>query len=82
MTDERGTARASGTRSAPGIVAPTNRVNVALPFSKFVMEEPSREFAELAAIVAELAAAVESAVASPHTALLRQRAEALAARVH
>ena len=45
------------------------------------MDEPSREFAELAAIVAELAAVLESAAASPHTKLLRQRAETLAARV-
>jgi len=60
---------------------PTNRVTVALPFSKITVEEPVHELAELAAIVAELAAFVEAAAAEPEATQLRLRAQALAARV-
>ena len=48
----------------PPVVIPTNKVTVALPFSKITIEEPDRELAELAAIVAELAALVEAAAPS------------------
>lgn len=81
MMPDHDRSREAGARSALRVNAPANRVNVALPFSKFVVEEPSRELAELAAIVAELAAALESAAAGPQVPLLRGRAEALAARV-
>ncbi len=46
--------RGSKSRGAPGIVAPSNRVNVALPFSQIKLEEPSRELAELAALLFDL----------------------------
>ena len=72
----------SATRSyRPPVVIPTNKVTVALPFSKITVEEPGRELTELAAIVAELAALVEDAVAEPEATELRQRAQALAARI-
>ena len=64
----------------PPVVIPTNKVTVALPFSKITIEEPGRELAELAAIVAELASFVEAARLSQ-----RRRscdcAQALATRV-
>jgi len=65
----------------PPVVIPTNKVTVSLPFSKITIEEPGRELAELAAIVAELATLVEAAVAEPEATELRLRAQALAARV-
>ncbi len=63
------------------LVVPTNTVTVALPFSKITLEEPARELKELAAIVAELAAVVETAATGPDAAQLRMRAQALAARI-
>ena len=80
MADEHGTDLSSQPRSAPGVVAPTNKVNVALPFSKITVEEPSREFAELTSIVAALAAAMERVLPEPETTQLRRRADALAAQ--
>jgi hypothetical protein len=72
-------------RQAPGVVVPTTRVNLALPFSKITVEEPGRELAELAAIVAALAATMEQAVAqdAPESDLpeLRKRADALVTRL-
>ena len=68
------------------MVVPTTRVNLALPFSKITVQEPDREVAELAAIVADLAAAMEKAIPEPGLPEpglpeLRKRAEALAARL-
>ena len=62
-----------------GIVAPISRVNLALPFSKIIIREPSKEFAELCAIVAELLRALESDSSGQAITVLRQRAQALAA---
>ena len=73
------TARRSG--QAPGIVAPTTRLNVALPFSRITVEEPRRDVAELAVIVADLAAAIEKSAPEPSLPELRKRAEAVAARL-
>jgi hypothetical protein len=81
MDEEHGAAQAARIRSAPGVVAPTNNVNVALPFSKITIEEPSKEFTELVAIVAGLAAAMEHGAEGQDLAGLRRRAEALVARM-
>ena len=72
-----GTAHPS---SAPRMIAPTNKVNVALPFSKITVEEPSKEFRELARIVAGLAAAMEGLVTGPEVTQLRERADVIAAQ--
>jgi DNA topoisomerase VI subunit B len=66
--------------AGPGVVAPTNRVTVAFPFSKIVLEEPSADIAELAAVTAELAALIETIAPGPAAAELSRRARALAAR--
>lgn len=68
-------------RDAPAVVLPTTKVNLALPFSKITVEEPGKETAELASIVAALAAVVEKTVSDPFLPELRKRAEALAARL-
>jgi hypothetical protein len=65
----------------PVIAIPTNKVTVALPFSKITIEEPGRDLAELAAIVAELTTFVAAAATEPEATELRLRAQALAARV-
>jgi len=80
MDSEQDTPVAPGSRPAPRVVAPTNKVTVALPFSKITLAEPGKEVAELAAIVAELTAIVEHVAEGPELARLRDRAEALAAR--
>ena len=51
-------------------MVPTNKVTVALPFSKITVEEPNKELAELAVIVAELAALVEAGAAEPEATQL------------
>jgi len=80
MNTKQDIAAAPRTRAAPRVVAPTNKVTVALPFSKITLEEPGKEVAELAAIVAELTAIVEHVAGGPELARLRDRAEAVAAR--
>jgi hypothetical protein len=82
MTGNEDTAVARRTKQAPGIVAPTTRVNLALPFSKITVEEPGKDLAELASIVAALAAVMERTADDPFLPGLRKRAEALAARLH
>ena len=42
MAHDKGTALTPRSRSAPKVVAPRNKVNVALPFSKITVEEPMR----------------------------------------
>jgi len=80
MAEKQGTARDSHPSSAPRMIAPTNKVNVALPFSKITVEEPSKEFRELARIVAGLAAAMERLVPGQEVTGLRERADVIAAR--
>ena len=61
-------------RAAPEVVAPTNRINVALPFSQIKLQEASPDLVELASIVAELARAAGDEN-------IRKRAEALLIRL-
>ena len=62
-------------------MAPTNRINVALPFSKIQTDEPSKELGELAAIVAELASVVERLAPGEPAKEVQEHARRLAARV-
>jgi hypothetical protein len=55
--DERA---AAGSKVGAGIVAPINPVNLARPFAKIMIQEPSKELAELSAIVAELLTVLEA----------------------
>jgi hypothetical protein len=75
--DERA---APWSRLGAGIVAPIQRVNLALPFSTITVHEPSKEVAELSSIVAGLLTALENGSPGEAITELRQRAEALAAR--
>jgi hypothetical protein len=66
---------AARTRTAPDVVAPTNKVNVALPSSHLHVEESSKDLAELSAIRADLAAVVEEIAPGPKVKRLRERAQ-------
>ena len=81
MASNENAALARRTKQAPAVVAPTTRVNLALPFSKITVEEPGKDLAELASIVAALAAVMERTVDDPFLPELRKRAEAFAARL-
>jgi hypothetical protein len=80
MAEKQSANGASHPSAAPRVVAPTNKVNVALPFSKITVEEPSKDFRELAAVVAALAAVMERVVTEPELTQLRERADVLAAQ--
>jgi hypothetical protein len=69
-------------RRGPEVVAPTNRVNVALPFAKISVQEPSQGLDELAGIVAELCAVVGELTPDPALRQLRERALTLGSRGH
>jgi hypothetical protein len=81
MADRQTAATARRARPVPAIVTPLTKVNLALPFSKITVEEPGKDLAELASIVAALAAVMERTVDEPFLPELRKRAEAHAARL-
>jgi hypothetical protein len=81
MTADALSEPSSHHRSAPEVVAPTNRINVALPFSKIQIDEPSKDVGELAAVVSELASVVERVAPGEVSRRLRERAEAVAAKL-
>ena len=81
MADRQTPATARRRIPAPAIVTPLTKVNLALPFSKITVEEPGKDLAELASVVAALAAVLERTADDPFLPELRKRAEALAARL-
>ena len=81
MADRQTTSTVRRRLPAPAIVTPLTKVNLALPFSKITVEEPGKDLAELASVVAALAAVMERTVDEPFLPELRKRAEALAARL-
>ena len=66
---------------APEVVAPSNRINVALPFSTMHIQEPSRELVEIASALAALALVVERVAPGDDASQVRIRVEALVARL-
>ena len=66
---------------SPGVVAPTNRINVALPFSRIQTHEPSKELGDLAEVVAELAELIHELTPGDRSTELHQRAQRLAAQL-
>jgi hypothetical protein len=73
--------RGSKTGGAPRIVAPSNHVNVALPFSQIRLEEPSRELAELAALLFDLVGTMAEWVPEDRLEELSARARVLRDRL-
>ena len=64
--------------------APSNRTNIALPFSKIQLQEPSAELSELAGLLCELIEAFEQTVPKVRRKQLNDlhaRAQALRARM-
>ena len=82
MADRQGTDTARRARPVPAVVTPLTKVNLALPFSKITVEEPDGATAELASIVAALAAVMERTSDDPFLPELCKRAQALAGRLH
>ena len=70
-----GGANKSG--EAPRVVAPSSRVNVAFPFSQIKLEEPSKELAELAALIFDLVEAMAEWVPEDRLEELQARAQVL-----
>jgi DNA primase len=68
-------------RRGPARVDSSTRVNVALPFSQFKIQEPSDHLVALTALVEELADLVADAVPSQQATALRRRAHELASQV-
>jgi hypothetical protein len=64
-------------KEAPGVVAPSSRVNIAFPFSQIKLEEPSKELAELASLVYDLVGAMAEWVPEDRLEELRARAQVL-----
>lgn len=62
---------------ASRVIAPSSRVNVAFPFSQIKLEEPSKELAELAALLFDLVETMAEWVPEDRLDELRARAQAL-----
>ena len=62
---------------SPAVHAPSNRVNIAFPFSEIKLEEPSKELAELAALVLDLIGTMAEWVPEDRLEDLRARGLAL-----
>jgi hypothetical protein len=62
---------------SPRVVAPSSRVNIAFPFSQIKLEEPTKELAELAALVFDLVGAMADWVPEDGLDELRTRAQVL-----
>ena len=61
----------------PSVTGPSHRLNIAFPFSQIKLEEPSKELAELAALVFDLVGAMAEWVPEDRLEELRVRAQVL-----
>jgi hypothetical protein len=68
-------------KRVPARVNSNTRVNVALPFSQFKIQEPSDHLVALTALVEELADLVAGEAPGPEADALRNRAHELASQV-
>jgi hypothetical protein len=68
-------------RTAPETVNGNTHVNVAFPFSKIEVQEPTAELVELAGLLYELIGALAEWVPEESVRDIRSRAEALCARL-
>jgi hypothetical protein len=69
-------------RRAPARVDSSTRVNVALPFSQFKIQEPSDHLLALTALVEDLANLMADKMPGQDAEGLRRRARELAGRAH
>ncbi len=72
-----GVAGAAPVAAAPSVTGPSHRLNIAFPFSQIKLEEPSKELAELAALVFDLVGTMAEWVPEDRLEDLRARAQAL-----
>ena len=63
--------------AAPSVPGSSHRLNIAFPFSQIKLEEPSKELAELAALVFDLVGTMAEWVPEDRLEDLRARAQAL-----
>ena len=68
-------------RRAPVRVDSGTRINVALPFSQFKIQEPTSHVLALTTLVQDLTDLVAAAVPGPQAEALRRRAHELASQV-
>jgi hypothetical protein len=68
-------------REASGVHNANTRVTIAWPFSQIKLQEASAELTDLAGLVGELIEALSDVVPEDRLAPLRERAEALRARL-
>lgn len=61
--------------------APSQRINVALPFSQIKLQEASAELRELADLLVDVVAALSDTVPEHRLAPLRDKAEGLRAKL-
>jgi hypothetical protein len=59
------------------VIAPSSRMNIAFPFSQIKLEEPSKELAELSALVFDLVETMAEWVPEDRLEELRTRAQLL-----
>jgi hypothetical protein len=64
-------------RDTPSVAGPSHQLNIAFPFSQIKLEEPSKELAELAALVFDLVGTMAEWVPEDRLEELRARALAL-----
>ena len=76
-TGLNGVAGAASSVAAPAVPGPSHRLNIAFPFSQIKLEEPSKELAELAALVFDLVGTMAEWVPEDRLEDLRARAQAL-----
>jgi hypothetical protein len=67
--------------STPNTEVVTTRVNVAFPFSRLEVQEPTKELAALAALVRDMADLLTDSAPGPTAQELAKRAHALASRL-
>jgi hypothetical protein len=60
---------------------PSNRVNIALPFSQIRMQEPSQELADVVALIGDLVAALEETLTATDYEELEAQVDSLRARL-
>ena len=69
-------------REVAGVHAPSTRVTIAWPFSQIKLQEASIELKELAGLLSDLLDAMADVLPEDRLAPLRERADALRARLH
>ena len=81
LSEEQNAKREAKRRGAPGVVAPSTRVNVAFPFSQIKLQEPSKELAELAAVMLDLVTSMAEWFPEERLEELRARTQAVCERL-